>query len=219
MPTGNLKAFISYSHRNRRLARQVRDCLVAYGLDVFLAHDDIEPSAEWARVIQAELRDCGVFLPVLTHEFPDSKWTDQETGMAVVTGKLIIPLRVDIDPYGFIGSIQGLRLDPDSLAAACSNIARTIGRKPEYRERFLDGLIRMFSESGSFEEAGRYADRLLQFEGYSPQQVRRVLLATIENGQIHQSFMARRRLKEFIQEYGRDADAALVRRARAAMHP
>ena len=217
MAADDLKAFISYSHKDRRLARHIKDCLVSFGVDVFLAHEDIEPSAEWAREIKERLLTCHVFLPLLTRAFPQSQWTDQETGMAVAAEKLIVPLKVDWDPYGFIGAIQALKVDPDNPAEPCQRIIRTIAKHPTCRERFLDRLIRMFSQSGTFEAAGSYAGYLLDFEGYSPQQLRRVLLAAIENDQIHNSFKARRRLSEFVEIYKRDIDPALVKKAKAAM--
>lgn len=73
MAADDLKVFISYSHKDRRLAKHIKNCLVSYGVDVFLAHDDIEPSAEWVREIKARLLDCHVFLPLLTDAFPTLK--------------------------------------------------------------------------------------------------------------------------------------------------
>ena len=74
------------------------------GLKAFLAHDDIEPTQEWEGVIIDNLKDCDVFIPLLSENFKESTWTDQETGIAVSEEKLIIPLKIDIDPYGFIGA-------------------------------------------------------------------------------------------------------------------
>jgi len=134
---------ISYSIKDRKLAKQTKKCLLTYGLNVFLAHDDIEASAQWANVILAKLKESEVFLPLLTKAFRASRFTDQETGIAVAHGKrkLIIPLKVDLDPYGFIGAIQAQRLDADSPTLACTKIAKIIGKNPERQQRFLDGLL------------------------------------------------------------------------------
>jgi gas vesicle structural protein len=75
----------------------LKDCLTEYGLDVFLAHEDIAQSAAWVQTILAELKAADVFLPLLTDNFPGSKFTDQETGLAVAGDKLTIPLKVHID--------------------------------------------------------------------------------------------------------------------------
>ena len=183
-----LKAFISYSIQDRKLAKQIKKCLLIYGLNVFLAHDDIEASSQWSSVILATLKESNVFLPLLTEAFSKAEWTDQETGIAVAHGHLIIPLKVDSDPYGFIGAIQAQKLSSENPSPACAKIAKIVGKNPELQERFFDGLVQMFADSYSFDEAGRRAEMLLDFEGYTPQQVRRVLLATVENDQIYQSF-------------------------------
>ncbi len=212
-----LRTFVSYSIKDRRLAKQIKKCLLTYGLNVFLAHDDIEASAHWADVILARLKDSEVFLPLLTKAFPDSKFTDQETGIAKAHGTLIIPLKVDLDPYGFIATIQAQRLNPDDPTLACTKIAKIIGKNAELQRRFLDGLVHMFADSFSFVEAARVAEMLLDFDGYTPQQVRQVLLATIENDQVYQSFKARRYVREFIELYKSEVDPELVKKARKAM--
>jgi hypothetical protein len=212
-----LKVFVSYSIRDRKLAKQIKKGLLTYGMNVFLAHDDIEASAQWSSVILATLKESDVFLPLLTEAFSTSEWTDQETGVALAHRKLIIPLKLDRDPYGFVGAIQAQRLNPDEPKPACTRIARIVGKNPELQERFLDGLVQMFADSYSFDEAGRRAEILLGFEGYTPQQARQILLATIENNQIHGSFKARRHVAEIIALYRADLDPQLIKKARQAM--
>jgi hypothetical protein len=192
----------------------VKTCFVAYGIDVFLAHDDLEPSTEWALEIQSRILTCDVFVPLLTKRFPLSKWTDQETGMAVAAQKLVVPVKAGINPYGFIASRQAVTLDPEKVDGTCRKIVRAISRNLALQEPLLDGLIDMFAESFSFEEAGRCAELIGEFDGYSPQQVRRVLLAMAANDQIHRSFKARRRLEAFLAKYGREVDPALLRKVK-----
>jgi hypothetical protein len=42
------RIFVSYSKKDRKLAGEIKKCLEEYKLDVFLAHEDITASAEWA---------------------------------------------------------------------------------------------------------------------------------------------------------------------------
>src|SRR5258706_15187652 len=78
-----VQAFLSYSGKDRKLAGELKEGLEACGLSVFLAHEDIEPSVEWQTRILAELSTVDVFLPLLTSNFRESLWTDQESGVAV----------------------------------------------------------------------------------------------------------------------------------------
>jgi len=212
-----VKPFISYSHKDRALAREVKDQLGHFGLQAFLAHEDIKPSAAWVTTIQAELRGCDPFLPLLTNNFPRSEWTDQESGVALGLDKLIVPLRVDIIPYGFVGAFQAVHLDPDKPRAGCrAVVSALVEQRPSERSRFLDGFIPKFADSGSYDEAGRYSGVLVECDGYSTEQVQDVLRAIIDNRQIHESGTARDNLNEFLKRYGK-ADPTLARKAKRVM--
>src|SRR5262249_54560409 len=77
--------------------------------DAFVAHEDIEPSLEWQDVIEEALKTCGAMVAWLTPDFPTSDWTDQEIGYCLARETLVIPVRVGLDPYGFVGKYQGLQ--------------------------------------------------------------------------------------------------------------
>ena len=81
-----VRAFISYATADKGLARQIKDGLEKYGLETFLAHEDIQPAEEWQQVILDNLESTDVFIPIITGNFPESKWTDQESGIALTHG-------------------------------------------------------------------------------------------------------------------------------------
>lgn len=167
-----LKAFISYSTKDKSLAGDVKETLGEYGIEAFLAHEDIRPSAAWITTIQAELRGCDLFLPLLTDHFRKSEWTGQEVGMALALEKLIVPLRVDTIPYGFLGQIQAVHLNADRPNTGCRAVVSAIlEHRPSERSRFLDGFIPKFADSGSYDEAGRYSGVLVECDGYSTEQI------------------------------------------------
>ena len=43
---------------------------------------------------------------LLTEGFHESNWTDQEVGFALARGILVIPVKYESAPYGFMGRIQ-----------------------------------------------------------------------------------------------------------------
>ncbi len=46
-----MEIFVSYLHLDKELAGKVKGSLKHYcGLEVFLAHEDINPSSEWVKV-------------------------------------------------------------------------------------------------------------------------------------------------------------------------
>jgi len=196
-----MKIFLSYSNADKKLAGQIKKIIENNGLDVFLAHDDIEPSEEWVKTILSELNECDVFIPLLTKKFNKSNWTDQETGFALCRDIPIISLKVDVDPHGFIAKFQALRLNIDKLESSIARLFKTFASKPSLKKIFRNALIEDFSNSNSFEEAKRKTKLLLAFDGYSSLQISKIMKATVENNQIYMSFDARDKLRYFIRQY------------------
>jgi len=206
-----LKVFLSYHSSNNVLAGNIKSQLEKFGLDVFLAHEDIEPTEEWQDRILVELEETEVFLPILTRNFQTSKWTAQETGIALAKDAFIISVKVSIDPYGFLSRYQAFKLRRDNIPISCSKIAKLVHGNRKLQKKFIDGLTRSFAASESFEEAKIRSSLLNEFDGYNNRQVNEVLRASIDNFQIYQSFGARRNLKSFLHGYRQQADKSLLR--------
>ncbi len=209
-----LKAFLSYSNLDKELAGQIKQALEDYGIEVFLAHEDIEPSDEWVETIKVELRACNIFLPILTDNFHKSNWTAQETGIAFTHNKLIIPLKVTKDPYGFISKFQALPIDTTTIKPSCHKLVKTFVSKLEVGDLIIDALIRRFGGSGSFRNAAQNTELLTPYENYALSQVIDIIRYTIANSQINQSSGARKNLSKFIykhiNKYRNDIDSALL---------
>ena len=87
-----LEVFLSYSHKDKEKAALVKNLLQILGLEAFMAHEDIKPTAEWENFITQKLKQCSVFVPILTKNFHESGWTDQESGAAIIRDMEIIPV-------------------------------------------------------------------------------------------------------------------------------
>jgi len=216
-----LKAFLSYFTLDKKLAGQIKDALEEYGIDVFLAHEDIEPSVEWIETIKDELKACNVFLPILTDNFHQSLWTDQETGIAFTRDKLIIPLKVTKDPYGFISKIQALPVNTTTIKPSCHKLVKTVLSKPEVGDLLIDDLITRFEKSQSFDSAAKNTELLISYENYTLSQVIDIIKYTIANSQINQSCDVQKKLKEFIHKskYRGDIDPALLQEFDEKLQP
>jgi TIR domain len=192
-----VKVFLSYHHSARKLAGRVKDFLSGFGMDVFLAHEDLEPSDEWREEILKGLRKCDVFVPLLTRSFHASLWTDQETGLAVAQEKLIMPVSFGVVPYGFIGKYQALK-DRKQLDETCRKIVSKIASKPPLRKRMRDAVIAAFLESITFEESARRAKMLAEFEPFSVAQSNRIVEGGAVNTNIYGGRVARAYVRKLI---------------------
>jgi len=204
-----LKVFLSYHSSDKALAGDIKSNLCHYGLDVFLAHEDIQPTEEWRTRILSELKRTDVFLPLLTEKFLTSKWTSQECGVAVAKEIFIVSLKVSVDPFGFLSKYQAFNFKIENVARSCSGVAKVIHKNRRLQKTFLDGLIASVGRSTSFEEAKARASLLNEFDGYNGRQVNDVLRRAVENSQIHKSFGARRQLEIFLKK--NEADEATLR--------
>lgn len=216
-----LKAFLSYSHLDKGLVGDIKHALEEYGIEAFLAHEDIEPSAEWVETIKDELKACNVFLPILTDNFHKSPWTDQETGIAFTRDKLIIPLKVTKDPYGFISKTQALPVNTTAIKPSCRKLVKTILSKPGVGDLLIDDLITRFGKSGSWSVAAENTELLVSYQDYTLPQIVGIMEYTIANSQINQSFDRREKLREFIHEskYRDDIDPHLLQQFNEKLQP
>jgi hypothetical protein len=106
--TRRFRLFISHIANDKDKAMRLKSCLIQYGIDAFVAHEDIEPTLEWQPEIEKALRTMDAFLAIHTLGFALSIWTQQEVGYAVGRGVKIISLQMGEDPTGFIGKHQAL---------------------------------------------------------------------------------------------------------------
>src|SRR3954447_26400865 len=118
---GFFRLFLSHVSSSNELMVAIKSWLIARGVDAFLAHDDIEPTKEWLSEIHLALETCDALAACLTPSFHQSFWTDQEIGFCIKRRVPIIPVRMGLDPYGFMGRYQALNAsgkNPPEIAEA-----------------------------------------------------------------------------------------------------
>jgi hypothetical protein len=129
------RVFISHIALHKDKATRLKSCLVRYGIDAFVAHEDIEPTIEWEREIEKALRTMDAFLAIHTIGFAKSIWTQQEVGYAVGRGVTIISLQMGEDPTGFISKRQALRRGDRKAEEVAAEIDRILAKDPGTRDK------------------------------------------------------------------------------------
>ncbi len=105
---GDFRLFISHTTAHKARAIALSTVLEPWGVDGFVAHEDIEPTAEWKDVIGSALHSCDAMCALLTPDFPKSPWCDQECGVAIARRVVIVPVDLGKKPYGFVNDFQAL---------------------------------------------------------------------------------------------------------------
>ena len=173
--------FLSHKAEVKSQIYVLKQGLEEYGVEAFVAHADIDPGTEWQEEILGALEVMDAFVPVLTEGFRDSQWTDQEVGYAIARGVRIIPLRLGVDPYGFMGKYQGLTCDWED---APEEIIRALMVDPAMVDAYIDSL----TQCPNYATANKLAGCLENIQDVTPNQVSNLMSAFNNNQQIYKSW-------------------------------
>jgi hypothetical protein len=136
------KVFLSHRSAVKGKTTELKKNLDIFGISAFVAHEDILPTREWQEEIENALSSMDAFVALLTEDFHESDWTDQEVGFAVGRGVPVICVKLGRDPYGFIGKFQALRC---SWEDAPVEIARLLSKNRRMIEAYIAALLRCHS--------------------------------------------------------------------------
>ena len=192
-PNGDVpRLFISHKAEDKQLAMGIKARLWDHhGIASFVAHEDIEPSKEWLREIERELREMDGLVALLTQGFRNSQWTDQEIGFALGREVPVISVRLGMDPYGFIGIYQAILGGNKTPNALADEIARTFFKNSDLGDRIIDAYLGRLRHAGSYDVANDMFELLGDFENLSSEQERRLVDIYNTNSQVMWSFKFR----------------------------
>jgi hypothetical protein len=139
-----------------------------------------------------------VFLALLGPNWKGSDWTDQEAGIAVALGKVVIPLSIGgIMPYGFLETYQALKWDFRNPRESMRSLIRSIMGRVAVD---VEALIGAFEKTPTIEDAG-FRIRLLPPLGLTSSQTIRVARAALLNRQNRDSPTAREAIRDFLKAH------------------
>jgi hypothetical protein len=145
---GAFRLFISHTHPNAPFAAKVKTYLERVLIECFVAHNDIEPSEKWMRVIESALLTCHAAVALVTPDFRESKWCDQEVGFCLARSMLVVPLMRDVDPHGFLSEFQGVKLNENTHpSTAAISVFKILATRAETRDRMVPSVVRRYSAS------------------------------------------------------------------------
>ena len=182
---GAIRIFISHVAKDRALAAKIRDGLTEFEIASFVAHEDIEPTAEWQTEIKRALFSMGMFVALLAEGFSESKWTDQEVGIAIGRDVPIVPVSLGVDPYGFIGKYQAIRGISKSWDQILDRILGVLFKRDGIREEAVDAFIKRVADADSFARANSLARYLPMIDQLSSDQEQSLVEAFNTNSQVY----------------------------------
>jgi hypothetical protein len=178
---GGYRLFLSHKSEVKKDAAQLQEDLKLFGVLAFVAHKDIHPTRAWQDEIENALHTMDAFVAVMTKDFHDSDWTDQEVGIALARGVPVIALHLGRDPYGFLGKFQALSAD---WANAPEEIVKLLVK----HDRMLSAYLSAVRGCTSFDNGNRLSRILQSIERLSEQQVDELVTAYNENSEVRGCF-------------------------------
>lgn len=194
----NEKIFLSHSDKDKKIASELKSKLSKHGLSVFLAHEDIDGGSDWVSKLYEEIQNSKVFIMLLTENYHTSKYTDQETGIAINCKKITLPICIDdTRPYGFASSKQAIVCSlpfEDSIIEKIANISK-MEIVPKSSD--LDKLLLKLEKSNSYAESATISSQLKKYDYFSESQLLQ-LVSALNNPQVHYSYVADTIINEII---------------------
>lgn len=188
-----LRFFISHSHLDKVKAAELKEHLENLGAQAFVAHEDIKPTRPWQDEMRCALGGMHVLVALLTKHFRESKWTDQEVGYAISSKVPVMPVSLDVSPYGFMSEVQALR-GKDSVATWAITLLEYAFETDTLASVCFKTIISAIERCHSFE----IADIILRsvvplFREWTPKKAHRFVRAYNGNRQVYESVQYRGR--------------------------
>lgn len=186
--SGSFRLFISHTSVNKVRAAAIAKAAARIGISGFVAHDTIEPSREWQRVIETALYTCDALVAMVTSDFVDSRWCDQEVGFVLAQRKPVLALKMGADPHGFMGRYQAI---PSSIESDISyddvqGVVRALIGHRTAGSKIAPVVVQRYARSTSFDSA-RDAYEMVKAiapHDWTPAMIETVDRAHAENSQV-----------------------------------
>jgi len=197
------RLFLCHISSSKKLMSAVKANLLPSAVDAFVAHDDIEPTREWEQEIEAALETCDALAAFLTPDFHESLWTDHEVGFCVRRRVLIIPVRMGMDPYGFLGRYQALTPGKRDAAWIANALFDILLDHALTAERMAPAVVKMLENSGSFAAAKQNMDYVKRIKRWPPSLLRRLEEAIEANSQVEGAWGVPEQIRALVKVHSR----------------
>ena len=175
------RVFLSHKVGVKKQTAELKEALELYGISSFVAHADIRPTKAWQDEIENALSTMDAFVALMTEDFHESDWTDQEVGFAFARGVPMIAVKLGRDPYGFIGKFQ-------ALSCSWKDAPKEIVRVLIKHDRMLTAFTKAVQSCEQFDTGNRLAAIFPDIEELTGEQADALISAYNNNVQVGGSY-------------------------------
>lgn len=201
---GYFRLFISHLSANKISASNLKSCLAFYGIDCFVAHEDITPSKEWEKEIEKGLFTMDALCAIVVPDFIKSQWCDQEVGIALGLRKLVISIDKGEVPYGFFGKYQALKSKNKNANEIAIDVWKAISTNDKTKSIYENKLVAIILNATSENDALHFIDVIKQCDNISKHQIENLHVNFMSNS-ILNSLGIINAINPVFQKYGLEA--------------
>ena len=148
--TSEQSLFFCHASEDAEVASALAEMLESHSHTCWIAPRDVSPSGNYARAIVAAIRECGVFVVLLSRRSAASPHVQREIEYAVSGEKPLLVLRAEQfelpdELRYYLATTQWLDLDVRSLRTEASRISEIVGllkNQPSYAAPGITSLVR-----------------------------------------------------------------------------
>lgn len=157
----SFRLFISHLASHKLTAHELKSHLAFYGIEGFVAHEDIQPGKAWQLVIESALHSCDALVALLHDGFRESDWCDQEVGIALGRGVPVVPMQYDLYPYGFFGSVQAItKAEAQHAKRLVLSLVLILLHDKRTADKLTEAMVQQLTDARSFDQANRLSELL-----------------------------------------------------------
>jgi hypothetical protein len=116
--------------------------------------------------------------------------------MAMAWGKPVLPVAVELMPYGFVERFQAFFWDPNAIRAVRHQLAVAILHRLQVGP---EAYVKALEASDTWESSGWLAPLVLDREDLTADHINRIARSAIENHEIRDSFAAQPVIEELLR--------------------
>jgi hypothetical protein len=198
---GRFRLFITHIAAEKAFAGELKASLAEFGIDGFVAHEDIGGGAEWLEIIRVGLQTCDGLVGILHDGFRESPWCDQEVGIVLGRGRPVVPISIDLLPHGFFGALQAIRGTKRSASQIANDVVQILAKDKRSAPALIEGAVSALEAARSYDQANVLATFLATHAVLvTPAQLERLRDAQKTNGQVTDAWYVEGALKKIERE-------------------
>jgi hypothetical protein len=202
--SGYFRLFLSHVSNFKEKTAQLQSALKLFGISAFVAHEDIEPTKEWQDEIERALFSMHALAAVLTPGFHESRWTDQEVGVALGRNLLVISVRRGLDPYGLIGKSQGLQAGGKTVGQVAEALFLVLAANVQTNGSMAGAIVSLMLFAQDFVQAGHWLSLLTRFERIPLTALHRLREGALQSSAVATSDALLREVNSLLKKYDLD---------------